>query len=140
MDPTNTKALQLRGASLFKKGALEAAIKDYSQLLHLNAADITALYNRGTAYDKLGKLEKAIEDYTRVLELDPKHVNAAYARAATQNRRGNFHAAIIDYQLVTLNSHTILILLLGIGKGFGKDVVYQFTSEKRKSSANGSKF
>ena len=49
---------------------MEAALSDFSSVLKLEPANVSALYNRGCIHDQLEQYEAALDDYSKALELD----------------------------------------------------------------------
>lgn len=47
MDPTNTKALHLRGSTFVKKTFYAEAIKDFDAVLQNDKSEVESLYMRG---------------------------------------------------------------------------------------------
>ena len=54
-----------RGVLYELAGDKEAAIKDYSEAIALDASNALAYFNRGNVHDQLGQHDRAIADYTQ---------------------------------------------------------------------------
>lgn len=64
------------GERLFRSGAYEEAVKEFSKALFLNVTDIKSLHLRARSYEELEAFEDAIEDYKAILRLDPTYAQA----------------------------------------------------------------
>ncbi|MES2771072.1 MAG: tetratricopeptide repeat protein [Pseudomonadota bacterium] len=65
-----------RAYEFFQGGQLDAAFKDYTQVLRADANNIDALLGLAAVALRQNQLERAAELYLRVLEADPSEVNA----------------------------------------------------------------
>ena len=61
---------------------------DYSHVLQLNPALISAYLSRGSAYNKLERFEEALQDFNKVIELDPNNSEAYNNRGWPKKRHG----------------------------------------------------
>ena len=104
--PQDTKALFLRGSSLFKRQKYELALHDLNAVAELNPGHIEGYYYSGMALSKMNQQEEAIVFLSKVLEMNPNHVNAAFARAACYNTIGQFSRAIEDYNFALLKDES----------------------------------
>ena len=66
-----------RGILHTKLNDLEAALADFSSVLKLEPANVSALYNRGCIHDQLEQYEAALDDYSKALELDTGSLRAS---------------------------------------------------------------
>ena len=71
-DPSNIKALILRGRVRESLGQFEAATADYDRWVELAKEDSAAWQQRGTARFKGGDARGSIEDFDRAIELNPR--------------------------------------------------------------------
>jgi Flp pilus assembly protein TadD len=62
--------LACRGHLHDKMGEFDAAIRDFSSIIQLNAKNVNAFFSRGFSYDNKGDTESAVADYMLALELD----------------------------------------------------------------------
>lgn len=99
MEPSDLKALILRGNAFMKKSLYDNAIIDFTAALKTEPYNTECLYNRGIAFSKVGKEEQAIRDLSIVLSENPNHVSAAFTRATCFNAIGQFSEAIEDYNI-----------------------------------------
>jgi tetratricopeptide (TPR) repeat protein len=111
IDPSNLKALYLRGSAYSKQERYDASIRDFTFLLSVESDNIDALLARGNAYSKTDLTNEAIKDLSRILEINPDHVAASFARAACYNSIGMFSNAIEDYNSALIKDQS------GMGSG-----------------------
>ncbi|MHC4402088.1 MAG: AAA family ATPase [Planctomycetota bacterium] len=97
-----------RGLCKEAKGDTEGAIADFTNVLHLDSAQIgvvaLTLLKRGVAKGSLGDTEGEIADYTAVVELEGAPTEdvalALVKRGVTKARQGDTEGAIADYTAV----------------------------------------
>eukprot|EP00796_Vickermania_ingenoplastis_P006043 gene6043-4344_t len=116
-DPHDWTALRSRARAYVHLRRYEAAVKDWSQLLHhslgpealdqahsnkdraaLREQLTEAFFYRGLCLERLNLVEDAICDLSEALALDATLSRAAYERAACYNRLEKFEEAIADYE------------------------------------------
>jgi tetratricopeptide (TPR) repeat protein len=90
-------ALDVQGLDQFKKGAYDAAVATYTQIIQRKPKDADAYFNRGLAYKNVGRTEQALSDYQAAIELDPAHRKAYFDRANILYHQGRYRDAIRDY-------------------------------------------
>ena len=66
-----------RGILHTKLNDLQSALADFSSVLELEPANVSALYNRGCIHDQLEQYEAALDDYSKALELDTGSLQAS---------------------------------------------------------------
>ena len=89
-----------QAAADYKAGRLDAAIKEYNQLiaLQLRPQDASiAVMRRGNCYYGKHDLERAIADFDQAIRLDPKNGAAYDNRANALDARGDRDGALRDY-------------------------------------------
>jgi tetratricopeptide (TPR) repeat protein len=96
-----SRAYYLLGDAHFHNGDLEAAVADFSQVIHFYPNSVQGYRGRGAAYFRQQKFDLAIADYTRVIEIDPKDSNTdvyfAYAyRGETYAAKDDLDRGIAD--------------------------------------------
>jgi tetratricopeptide (TPR) repeat protein len=64
------------GERLFRSGAYEEAVSEFSRALFLNVTDIKSLHLRARAHEELESFEDALKDYKAILQLDPTYAQA----------------------------------------------------------------
>ena len=70
-----------RGLVHAKKGKLDKAIADYTEVIALKPDYAEAYYQRGFAYRIKEDYKQAIKDYTKAIEIDPHNADAYYSRS-----------------------------------------------------------
>jgi lipoprotein NlpI len=83
-EPKDAQTYFDRGVARLKKKDLDAAIKDFTEVIRLDPQSANAFYNRGNAHGGKKEYDKAIEDYSGVIRLDPKNAYAHANRAMMQ--------------------------------------------------------
>ncbi|KAB2912372.1 MAG: tetratricopeptide repeat protein [Hyphomicrobiaceae bacterium] len=103
---------EMRGEAYLQRGVInettgnrEAAVKDYTEALKLDATNSIAYFNRGNAYDQLGEHDLAIADYTEAIKLEPSDPDIFNNRGQAYDNKGEFDKAIADYtESIRLNA------------------------------------
>jgi tetratricopeptide (TPR) repeat protein len=85
-----------RGLSYAKKGNLDGAIADDSEVIRINPRQYMAWNNRGLAYAKKGELDHAIADYTQAIAVVPEMNLARFNRSEAYSRKNDYPKAIDD--------------------------------------------
>ena len=75
----------------------EAAIRDYSKAISLDAGNARWYYNRGTANAVLGRHLEALEDFAKSIELDPDSPLSFYNRGNSMVALHRYEEAISDF-------------------------------------------
>ena len=86
-----------RGVLHERAGDKEAAIKDYSDVIALDAGNALAHFNRGNVYDQQGDHDRAIADYTQAIKIDATDADVFNNRGQTYEYKGEYTLAITDY-------------------------------------------
>lgn len=93
-----TKEERLRLAQLAERaGELPCALKEYTQLLAANPADVTVMLSLARLYHDSGDSSQAIMLYEQLLKLQPHHVEAALEVGALKESAGLVEEAIRIY-------------------------------------------
>ena len=91
--------LESRGNSYQALNKNDAAIKDFSDAINLNALHKNIKYvyhNRGWVWQAKEDYEKAIKDYSAAIAIDSAFAPAYYGRASAYYKSGNLPRAIED--------------------------------------------
>jgi len=88
-----------RGAAYERRGQLQNAIYDFSQVIKLSPGDPTVLEARGFAYLKLGMQEKGLADFNESVKRYPDNYFRHIVRASAYERLKQNEKAIEDYNL-----------------------------------------
>lgn len=91
------RTFSLRGDKLFKKGQLEAAIKEYLRSIENNPEFDKAHFNLGASLFNLKKYDEAINHFKKVTELNPMDAKAYYNWGNALFHLGKFDDAVIQY-------------------------------------------
>ena len=86
-----------RGVLHERAGDKEAAIKDYSDVIALDAGNALAHFNRGNVYDQQGDHDRAIADYTQAIKIDATDADVFNNRGQSYDYKGEYALAIADY-------------------------------------------
>ena len=97
VNPSNPKALNLRGYSYNELGKYSLALKDLNKAIAIESDNPVYHYNRGISYHKLGQYELSIEDYSKTIALEVDNDKAYYNRAISYGKLRMFKKAIKDY-------------------------------------------
>ena len=76
------------GAAYARKGDLERAVADYTEVIRLSPSFAPAYVNRGVCYTRGGKHDEAISDYTEAIRLDPAIARAILTGAFPGAEKG----------------------------------------------------
>jgi tetratricopeptide (TPR) repeat protein len=102
--PTKEKgaamALVDKGIKNYNDGAVDKAMTEFTEAIHLDPNCLQAYLNRGYAYGKRREYDKAIADYTEAIRLDPKEPFGYYGRGKAYHEKRNLDKAIEDYNEV----------------------------------------
>ena len=74
---TKVKNLHERGIEKTRKGDMQGALKDFSEVLKLDPKHADAYFRRGYLLMRNGDLNAAAHDYLNALKIDPNHPNAS---------------------------------------------------------------
>ncbi len=86
-----------RGVLHERAGDKEAAIKDYGDVIALDAGNALAYFNRGNVYDQQGDHDRAIADYTQAIKIDATDPDVFNNRGQAYDYKGDYALAIADY-------------------------------------------
>jgi len=86
-----------RALALRRSGDVEAALKEYSELLKQRPDDPNTLTNRGNFFYDLQRYDEALADYNRSLELRPDHPGTLRYRGTTLCELKRYEEALADY-------------------------------------------
>jgi tetratricopeptide (TPR) repeat protein len=75
-----------RGNIQYRRGILDAAIADFTEVIEINPNHAKAYNDRGNARDDKGDRAGAIADQDRAIEIDSQYAKAYYDRAITRRR------------------------------------------------------
>ncbi len=91
------RTFSMRGDKLFKKGRLEAAIKEYLKSIENNPEFDKAHFNVGASLFNLKRYDEAIDYFKKVVTLNPMDANAYYNWANALFHLGKFDEAALQY-------------------------------------------
>jgi len=74
---TKVKNLHERGIEKTRKGDMQGALKDFTEVLKLDPKHADAYFRRGYLLMRNGDLNAAAHDYVNALKIDPNHPNAS---------------------------------------------------------------
>ena len=89
---------------------MNAAIKDFSQIIEIDGKRVSAYTNRGSAFASLGRLDAALADLSKAISLDPQAIDAYTNRARIHMMRREWAGAIKDCEAalrVTLHNDVL---------------------------------
>ena len=86
-----------KGEDEYNHHNYEAAVKDYTEAIRLNAGLVSAYDARAHAYDFLGQYSKAIPDFSTDIGFEPKDWAAYGCRGRDYFRLNQFDKAILDF-------------------------------------------
>ena len=98
-DPSNIKALRLRGRVRESLGQVEAAMADYDRWVKLASEDSAAWQERGSARFKAGNVRGSIEDFDRAIELNPRLEQRHWQRGLSYYYDGRFREGAKQFEL-----------------------------------------
>jgi len=99
-DADRTYAHFQRGLSYERKGDMDHAIQDDSEVIKVSPKEAMAYNNRGFAYQRKGDLDHAIADYDHAIQLVPELGIAWFNRGVAYNLKGDYTSAIEDFNRV----------------------------------------
>lgn len=97
LDPRNDGSFVNRGIAYRRVGAIELALEDYEEAIHLNPDAADAFNNRGNALRAKEEFDLAIRDYNEAIRLDPHYAHAFNNRGIVFLDMGNPGRAILDF-------------------------------------------
>ena len=98
-NPENIEYYNSRGSILMNNlKEFKAAVKDFEQVIRLNAKEPAGFFNRGTAYLNLSDWKKAKKDYDTALALNPAFVDALLNRGIASLNTKEVDLAIADFE------------------------------------------
>lgn len=71
-------SLNISGDTLYQKGDIHGAIKEFSAALMLDSSNVNVHNSLGVCYGVLGDYEKALEEFEEAIRLDPEEAMALY--------------------------------------------------------------
>jgi len=89
-----------RGLSYERKGDLDHALQDDTQVIQLQPRESMAYNNRGFAYQRKGNYDLAIADYNKAIEIAPEMSLAWFNRGDAYQLKGDYPHAIADFTQV----------------------------------------
>jgi tetratricopeptide (TPR) repeat protein len=87
-----------QGVAANKRGALDEAIRCYTQAIKLRPDSSALFFVRGRAYRQNGKYDNAISDLTRAIALKPGYAEAYNHRGVTYIGKGLSRNAMADFK------------------------------------------
>jgi PQQ-dependent catabolism-associated CXXCW motif protein len=108
----------IRGNIQYKKGAYDAAIKEYGLAIGLDPEYAIAYRSRGNTYYLKGNYDLAIQDYDQAIGLDPKDSDAFNGRGNSYFAKADYQRAIEDYDEAIKISPRNAIFLVNRGGGY----------------------
>lgn len=116
MEPTNVKALLLKGDIVRSTGGLAKSLPYFNQALQVDPNNIEALLERAATLGDLKRVEEAEADLKKVQGLAPDHPFGLYLQAVLAARAGNVQQAnaLMTRTKGTLNNYPPALLLQGI--------------------------
>jgi lipoprotein NlpI len=107
-----------RGSAYLKKGDLDLAVADYTQVIQRYPKNWQAYFCRGQAYSRKGDLGRAIADYTELVRLNPKAEAGYIGRGAAYAKEGELDRAIADFDQAKQLNPNDKNVYLGRGRVF----------------------
>ena len=98
ISPNSVETLRLKGEALVRKGDLEGARNQFTQIVKIARKDAEAQMRIGSIDEKLGKGKQATEVYSALIESDPQFVQAYVALGGYYEKRRNFKKAAEVYR------------------------------------------
>jgi tetratricopeptide (TPR) repeat protein len=86
-----------RSSAYLKKGDLDLAVADYTQVIQRYPKNWQAYFCRGYAYFRKGDNERAIADYSELVRLNPQAEAGYIARGSAYAKEGELDRAIADF-------------------------------------------
>jgi tetratricopeptide (TPR) repeat protein len=86
------------GATLYKKGQIDEAIRELQEAVRLNPDYADTHNNLGAALEQKGQIDEAIRQYQEALRLKPDYADAHYNLGFTLGRIGQIDEAIRQFQ------------------------------------------
>ncbi len=93
----NSPIYSNRGATKFKLGLNNDAIRDYDKSIELDNKHYPAYFNRAIVNRELKNNKSALRDYDKVIELKPNFYGAYNNRGVVKSDLGDYAGAISDY-------------------------------------------
>src|SRR5215468_10202716 len=94
VDPRTAVAFNARGGAHYSRGAVGAAIYDFSRAIELSPRFAEAYSNRGLARQSKGDWRNAIADFDRAIEINPRNATFYFNRGAAKQAQGELNASI----------------------------------------------
>jgi len=98
IDPTNTKGLSYKAASLAAIGELSDALVLVNKALEIDPENVDALNNKGMILGMMKNYEEALIYLDKVIEIDPENVNALNNKGAALTSLNRYEEALIYLQ------------------------------------------
>jgi tetratricopeptide (TPR) repeat protein len=97
--PDWDEVLRFNCGNMFRwqKGALNAAITDYTLAIRLNPSDGEAFIARAEVCGDQTNFDLALADYNAALQLEPSNADYHFNRGSFQYRMTNYAATAVDY-------------------------------------------
>lgn len=86
-----------RGKARTDAGALQPALTDFTEAIHLQKDNASAFAGRGRANLYIGQLARSIADFTEAIRLSPTAAELYVERGHAYTASGNLNAAIDDF-------------------------------------------
>jgi tetratricopeptide (TPR) repeat protein len=97
------------GAVLYKKGDVDAAIKEYQAALMISPNFFESHFNLGLALFRKGNMDEAIKEYREALKINPNDVETHYNLGVALGRKGDLDEAIKEYrEALKINPNFVL--------------------------------
>lgn len=87
-------SLNISGDTLYQKGDIDAAIKEFKAALLLDPSNVNVHNSLGVCYGVLGDYEKALEEFKEAIRLDPEEAMALYNAGLVNMLTGNSDKAL----------------------------------------------
>ena len=96
--PQNALKRNQAGLRLFGQGKYEAAVREFTKAIQLDAKLTSGYHNRATANRQLDRQDEALSDFETVLQLHPGQVDALLGRGEIWMQQGDRQRALVDFE------------------------------------------
>lgn len=90
------QAMYVSANSLAAQKDRQAAIDQYTQVLHADPTHFDAFYNRGVMRSQMGDKPGALADYSEAIRIKPDMLSARVNRGSLYRKMGNLNASLED--------------------------------------------
>ena len=104
-----------RGVSLYYRGALEAAVREFEKATELNPDQAESYNNLALSYSGLDRAEEAISNFSRAIELNPDFAEAYSNLGLIYYKRADYEEAVDLFNQALQRNERYALAYLNLG-------------------------